>query len=363
VSYPRLDIDCAKIYHNTHALINQLGLKDMTVTPVTKVCLGHPVIAQTLVDAGASRLADSRIETIEKMKRSGISEPMMLIRTPMLSQAASIVQYCDISLNSEIAVIQRLSMMARKFGVTHGVIVMVELGDLREGVMPEKLIDLIGNIIRLPNIILKGIGSNLACRYGVAPDNGNMSQLSDLADQIEKKFSVHLEIISGGNSASLYWALNHTGRTRVNDLRLGEAIFLGCEALYGQSIKGLFSDVITLTAEVIESNQKPSMPWGDREGNAFGERQLVVDRGVVSQAILAVGRQDVAISGMTPPSGITIVSSTSDHLIVETPHVPLVIGQKITFRLNYSAVLFAMSSPFVDKFFIDNPQQIKSKIA
>ncbi|MEZ9595588.1 alanine/ornithine racemase family PLP-dependent enzyme [Shewanella sp. 10N.261.52.F9] len=352
MSYPRLEIDSSKIQHNAQTLINQLGLKGISVTPVTKVCLGHPVIAQILVNAGAKMLADSRVENIKKIKNSGIMSPIMLIRSPMLSEVEHVIQYCDISLNTELSVIKSLSDVASKLNIIHDIIVMVELGDLREGVMPLELMNFIENIIHLPHISLKGIGTNLACRYGVSPDNENMSQLSDLADQIDHEFGTKLEIISGGNSASINWAFNITKPSRVNNLRLGEAIFLGCEALYQKKIRGLFSDVITLTAEVIESKIKPSLPWGTRAVNAFGEKPEANDRGTVSQAILALGRQDTNISGITPPKGIKIVSSTSDHLIIESSEESLIVGRKINFQLNYSSLLFAMTSPFVHKYFL-----------
>ncbi|MUH96305.1 alanine/ornithine racemase family PLP-dependent enzyme [Aliivibrio fischeri] len=351
MSYPRLDINCTKIYFNTRTLINKLYKKRISITPVTKVFLGNPIITNVLINAGVNMIADSRVENIERIKLSGIKIPTMLIRTPMISQITNVLKYCDFSLNTEVSVIKKLSLEACKLDIKHGVIIMIELGDLREGVMPHQLFDFVHKIIKLPNIIIKGIGVNLACRYGVVPDKMKMSQLSELATSVENKFNIKLDIISGGNSASLYWAINNKNQTRVNNLRLGESIFLGCESLYQKPIKGLFTDAITLTAEVIESKIKPSLPWGERGCNAFGEKEDICDRGLVLQAIIALGRQDVSISGIKAPKGITIVSSTSDHLVVEAIKYPLFVGQKIKFELDYSGLLSSMSSPFIYKNF------------
>ncbi|BCL69852.1 alanine racemase [Vibrio nigripulchritudo] len=351
MSFPKLNIDCSKILHNAKFLIEQLALKNVSVTPVTKSCLGHPIIAHILIDAGASMLADSRVENIQRMTRYGITVPKMLIRTPMLSQVASVVMYCDISVNTEVQVIQRLSRFAKQAKTVHGVIIMVELGDLREGVMPNRIIGFIRKIIHLPNIIIKGIGANLTCRYGVTPDDNKMRLLSDLADGIEAVFGISLEVISGGNSSSVNWVLANYERTRVNNLRLGEAIFLGCVPSEQDSIEGLYTDSITLTAEVIEAKIKPSLPWGNRVVNAFGEKETLQDRGAVSQAILALGRQDVCVTGLQPPYDMSIVSSSSDHLIIETSEEPLIVGKKVQFRLDYSAFLSAMSSSSVHKVF------------
>ncbi|MEZ9231290.1 alanine/ornithine racemase family PLP-dependent enzyme [Vibrio amylolyticus] len=360
MSYPRLDIDCEKIHHNAQFLMTQLALKNISITPVTKAFLGHPAIAQVLIDAGATMLADSRIENLQTMAESGISIPKMLIRTPMLSQVASVIKHCDMSLNSEIEVIQKLSLAAKQQNCHHEIMVMVELGDLREGVMPNHVIDFIREIISLPNLTIKGIGTNLACRYGVAPDNQNMNILSDLADRIEATFGINLELISGGNSASVNWALQRTGITRVNNLRIGEAIFLGCEPLEQENIKGLHTDAVSLTAEVIESNIKPTLPWGNRGSNAFGEKESLQDRGMVSQAILALGRQDVCVSGLKAPNGLKIMSSTSDHLILESSQKPLFLGETVTFNLDYSALLSSMSSRYIHKYF-KAPNGIKTE--
>ncbi|EPW6410943.1 alanine/ornithine racemase family PLP-dependent enzyme [Vibrio vulnificus] len=351
MKYPRLDIDCGKIRHNTQFLITQLSQKNISVTPVTKVFLGNPIIAQVLLDAGATVLADSRIENLNEMTSAGILATKMLIRTPMLSQVASVIKHCDISLNSEVEVVKRLSNVAKQQNRHHEIIVMIELGDLREGVMPDRVIDFVRDIIYLPNITIKGIGANLACRYGVAPDRQNMKTLSDLADGIEATFGINLEIVSGGNSASINWALQHTDQTRVNNLRLGEALFLGCEPLDNRKIKGLYTDTVSLTAEVIESKIKPSLPWGKRGFNVLGKREHIQDRGAVSQAILALGRQDVCITGLRAPKGVKIISSTSDHLLLETSNKPLFLGEKVTFTLDYNALLSSMSSHYIYKFF------------
>lgn len=351
MKYPRLDVDCTKVCHNAQYLMAKLALKNISVTPVTKVFSGHPIIAQMLIDAGAEMVADSRVENIQRLTKAGVLVPKMLIRTPMLSQVTSIVKWCDISLNTEIDVIQKLSCAAKQLNITHGIIIMIELGDLREGVMPELIIGFIKQIIDLPNIIIKGIGANLACRYGIATDDKNMSLLSNLADDIEAKFDLKLDIISGGNTASIDWAINHTSTTRVNNLRIGEAIFLGFDSLTQDKIEGLYTDSITLTAEVIESKLKPSLPWGSRGANAFGEKQYTSERGAVSQAILALGRQDVCITGLSAPDGMTIMSSTSDHLIIETSGKPLLVGQTVMFNLDYSALLSSMSSCYVYKYF------------
>ena len=268
---PRLDIDLDKIHHNAGTLVHWLADHGIAVTGVTKATLGSPEIADTLRRAGVRALGDSRIENIEAMRWAGVTTSMTLIRSPMLSQAMRVVTGTDVSFNTELDVIHELASAAQEANRTHGIVLMVELGDLREGIMPSDLESVVREMLCFPNIALKGIGTNLACRSGVSPDTKNMAELSALADSIDAKFGTVLEIVSGGNSANLRWALSGADTGRINDLRLGESILLGRETLHRQPIDGLYTDAITLVAEVIETNVKPSRPWGEIAQTAFGE--------------------------------------------------------------------------------------------
>ena len=344
---PRLEIDLDKIYHNARTLVELLADRGISVTGVTKATLGLPEVANVLLQAGVSNVGDSRIENIETMRRSGISAPMTLIRSPMLSQTKQVVAHADISFNTEIDVIRNLSLAAQDAKVTHGVVLMVELGDLREGILPDDLIRVAEKTLRYPNIKLTGIGTNLACRSGVAPDERNMAELSALAELIEATFGVTIEVVSGGNSANLNWALSSTDTGRINDLRLGESILLGREPLHRQPIDGLHTDAITLIAEVIESKTKPSLPWGEIAQTAFGRKSPATDRGNIPQTILALGEQDVDPCGVQPARGIDILGASSDHLILDSGRFVVPAGTEMTLQLNYSALVRAMTSPFV----------------
>jgi predicted amino acid racemase len=122
----------------------------------------------------------------------------------------------------------------------------------------------------------------------------------------EKEFNIKINTSSGGNSANLEWALNdkERGVGRINNLRLGEAILLGCETLHRQALHGLHTNAITLTAEIIVSKLKPSSPTGDIAQNASGEAKPIIDRGIERQVILTIGKQAIAPYGLQAPEGI-----------------------------------------------------------
>lgn len=346
---PRLEIDLEKIHHNGRALVTRLDKLGISVTGVTKATPGSAELANTLLRAGVNSLGDSRIENIQAMRNAFVPGLMTLIRSPMMSQVEQVVMQADLSLNTEIDVIRKLSLAAQKANLTHGVLLMVELGDLREGIMPDDLISTVRETLRLPNIVFEGIGTNLACRCGVSPDARNMAELSELADAIESTLDQPVNMVSGGNSANLPWVLSGADTGRINNLRLGESILLGRETLHRQPIEGLYTDAITLIAEVIESKIKPSLPRGEVAQAAFGEAPPVTDRGPVVQSILAIGRVDIDPSGLQAPLACTILGASSDHLILESSGQCLKIGSEMAFQLNYSALVRATTSPFVKK--------------
>ena len=349
MSAPRLEIDLDKIRHNARTLVARLAGRGISVTGVTKATLGLPAVVGALLSAGVTVLGDSRIENIEAMRRARVPASMTLLRTPMLSQVTRVVAHADVSFNTEIDVIRALSSAAQATGRRHGIVLMVELGDLRDGIMPGDLERVARDTLGLPNIALRGIGANLACRSGVSPDARNMSELSALADSLDATLGRRVGIVSGGNSANLDWALGTADTGRINNLRLGESILLGREPLRRRPIDGLHRDAITLVAEVIESSVKPSRPWGTIAETAFGALPPSADRGDVSQVIFALGRQDTDPEGLHAPPGIAILGASSDHLVADSGHGRLSVGAETRFQLDYSALLRAMTSPFVAK--------------
>lgn len=75
----------------------------------------------------------------------------------------------------------------------------------------------------------------------------------------------------------------------------------------------------------------------------------MTSQGDVSQAILAIGRQDIDPQGLSPPPGAKVIDASSDHLIVHTAQHKLAVGTEMRFQLNYSALTRAMTSSFVSK--------------
>jgi predicted amino acid racemase len=350
-SIPRIEISLFQIQENAKILSELYRQKGISLMGVTKAVLGEPFIAEAMIRGGVKFIADSRIENIQKMKSAGILTRFVLLRTP-LSKAESIVKNADISLNTEIKTLKSLSHYAKVQNKTHQVIIMVELGDLREGILPCDLPQFIKETLSLPNIKIIGIGCNLACYGGIKPDSKNMRELSDLVGLLEKEFHIDLEVISGGNSANYEWYKSSKSVDRINNLRLGESIFLGCETLSRKFIPGLHTSAFQLIAEVIESKRKSSVPIGETCQDAFGNIPRFQDRGIHQRVLIALGRQDIPLSSLKFNKHLEILGSSSDHIILESGNYNFQIGDEVRFNLDYSGLLAGMTSPFIRKQFL-----------
>ena len=346
---PRVEIDLGKIRANARYLVRRLCACGISVTGVTKAVCGHPDIAEAMLDGGVAGLADARIKNVVQMRKAGITCPISMIRAPMLSEMEDVIQYCDASYNTEMDTILKLGAAAKQQSTSHDVILMVEMGDMREGILPENLTDFATRVTATAGVALKGIAANFACMSNVAPMGGDMVRLSRLAAQVERGCGPFVELVSGGGSANLQWALGENSSGRVNNLRLGEAILLGTDPVTGQPIAGLHTDAFALFAEVIETKAKPRAIPTKSTASELGNLKLVRNDDGKARAILAIGQQDTDTSGLTFPTGVLFIGATSDHTVVDSTNSAVSVGSEMKIGLNYSALMRAMSATDVVK--------------
>jgi len=350
--HPYLTIDLDKIEHNARTIVGLCKRLGIEVTGVTKVTCGHPEVARAMLRGGVASIADSRMENIRRLKAAGIDSSYMLLRLPALSGVDEVVESVDVSLNSELTVLAALSRAAVSRGRVHDVMLMVDLGDLREGIWPDDVVPFVREAAELSGIRLKGLGTNLACFGGVVPSTDNMNRLVGLASEIEQTFGLTLEWISGINSSGLALIAAGGMPKRVNHARIGEAILLGRETVHRKPWPDTFQDAFLLYTEVLELKKKPSAPLGERGEDAFGHLPSFEDRGEMDRALLNVGREDINVEGITPlDPRITILGASSGYLVVDvTPAAGSIrVGDELAFSLNYGALLSAMTSEYVKK--------------
>lgn len=348
--YPRVTIDLKKLEHNTKLVADACAGHNIDIMGVTKVFCAIPEAAEAMVKGGVKFLADSRVENLQKIAH--LDAKKVLLRLPMKSQADEVVKYADISLNSELETIKTLGAAAVKQGKVHNIVLMTDLGDLREGLLPVDVNDAVEEILKVDGIKLYGLGVNLTCYGGVVPNDKNIGQLCEIAEGIENKFDVKLEMVTGGNSSSFYMLDKGTMPSKVNNLRMGEIIVLGRETAYGDAIQGTYDDAFKLQAEIVEIKTKGSMPIGEIGMDAFGNTPTFEDKGMILRAIAAVGKQDVDPSNLIPvDEGIEILGSSSDHLLMNMSGAKkeYKVGDVVEFKLEYGSLLSLTTSEYIEK--------------
>lgn len=357
--YPRVTVDLKKLRHNVDEILKRCRERGIEVAGVIKGCTGLPECAQVFADGGCSFVASSRLEQIRDAKDFGVDKPFMLIRIPMLSEVAEAVELTDISLNSEIETLKALDGEAGRQGKTHQVILMIDLGDLREGFWDKEELLAAALMVEndLDNLELAGVGTNLGCYGSINATAEKLDELIADAEMIEAKIGRELRYIAGGATTSIPRLLEGDMPERINLLRIGEGIILGKDLrdLWGYDMSFLYQDVFTLEAEIIELKDKPSHPVGEIIFDAFGFRQEYEDRGIRKRALLALGKVDYAFPDMIYPldEGVEILGASSDHTIIDVEDARRVfkVGDTMKFNLCYATVVYATNSPNVKIFY------------
>lgn len=351
--YPRLIIDTKKYRHNVITLKTLLNQFELSIMAVTKVFCADSRLIQVLNDSRVDYIADSRIDNL---KIIDTTKPKVLLRLVSLSEVEDVVKYANISLNSELKVIEALNEKARDYNTVHKIILMIDIGDLREGVYyKENVLEICAVIETLSHIDLIGLGTNLTCYGGIIPTEETLNKFVAIVDSVEKHLNKKLQLITGGNSSHLHLLYEGKKIAKINNLRLGESLILGRETAYGEPLTSLHQDVIVLEAEVIELKYKPSIPEGAIGMNAFGNRPLFNDVGRMLRAIVAIGRQDVNYLELIPEDdSIQLVGSSSDHIILDLTNTKTEyqVGDIIRFKLTYGSVLSLMTSRYVRRYYV-----------
>jgi predicted amino acid racemase len=350
VLWPRLVVDLQAIEENTRRVVRKCAEAGISVSGVTKGMCAREEVVRAMVSGGCAELADSRVSNLAALKAMNTGLPLLLLRIPMLSELAMVVSYADCSLVSTPETIAGLEKACASSGLRHEVIVMVDLGDLREGVWLDDTDQIAAALKRSPNVRCRGVGVNFGCYGGTLPTAEKLRQLLTIGKELEKEIGYHLDVFSGGSTSSLVLVEQGEIPPGINSLRIGEGILLGEDVTSMRSIPWLLTRSMWLEAEIVEIRRKPSVPLGPVGADAFGGNPVFEDRGIRMRAIAAVGRQDVRIEGLVPElDGILILGASSDHMIldVEDSPVNIVQGDKLKFFPDYGAMLALATSPYV----------------
>ncbi|MDR3076449.1 MAG: alanine/ornithine racemase family PLP-dependent enzyme [Synergistaceae bacterium] len=360
MKYPALIINRESVLINARAVAELCRSSGIGVWGVTKGLSGDPRLAAIYEAAGFEGCADSRLMNLKKIREAGVYAPLLMMRIAMRSELEELAATADVSLQSEISTIKALDEICASRRVAHDVLLMTDVGDLREGFWETELADAAAHLRDLSGgVRIKGVATNFACASGVLPTPENMTRLVKFRDIVASVMKQELPVISVGGTCCLKMIESGLTPREVNALRLCEGILLGMDTAFGRAIPWLSRDALRIEAEIVECRDKPSVPTGETGMQAFGEKPVFTDRGMRRRAILAIGRQDVNVDRITPmDEGVEIVTASSDHLILDVteaiktaPHERFEPGAIMSFRPLYPAMLACSTSPYVENIF------------
>lgn len=322
---------------------------------VSKVFCGSKTYLKELIGLGVQQICDSRITNLKIIKSLNPDIETVFIKPPAKRYISSVVKYADASFNTEFETIKMLSDEAVRQNKIHKIIIMIELGELREGVMRDEFIDFYARVFQLPNIEVAGLGTNLTCMYGVLPSQDKLLQLCLYEQLIEAKFNKVIPYITGGTSVTIPLISKGLLPKDVNHFRVGETLFLGTDVYNNTANPEMHQDVFKLYAEIIELREKPMVPDGDLGHNLTGD---VLDFNQEDnsahsyRAIIDIGLLDVETSHIKPKdAALKIVGSSSDMMVIDLGgnEAGYKVGSQVEFDLDYMGILRLMSCDYVDK--------------
>jgi predicted amino acid racemase len=350
-----ITLNTEKLAQNYDFLNHLFDRHEIEWAVVAKLLCGNETFLKSLLSVVNTDVCDSRLSNLKKIKELSPETKTVYIKPPAKRLAASIVKYADVSFNSELETIKALSEEAFRQNKLHRIVIMIEMGELREGIMADSLPDFYEEVLKFPNIEVSGIGTNLKCLNGILPDRDKLSRLLSYRRNTEERFQRKIPYISAGSSVTIPLISKGSVPEGINHFRVGESLFFGTDVFNDTFIKGMHKDVFTLTAEVIEMIEKPMVPTGKVGKNLTGEspEHNEKDRGKTSvRAIVDIGVLDIDVKQVYPlREGIEVLGASSDMMILNITDdaMDLKVGDELNFGVSYLAVLRAMNSDYVDK--------------
>lgn len=350
----------SSLKHNYEFLAELFSKNNIAWAPVLKLLCGNKTYLEYVLNLGNEQAADARLDNIKTIKTLKPSVETMYIKPPAKKHIPTVIKYADVSFNTEFTTIDWLSSEAGKQKKTHQVIIMIELGDLREGIMGDHLMDFYKKIFELPNIEVAGIGANLNCLSGVMPSKDKLIQLSLYQQLIEARFGKKIPYVSGGSSVMVPLLMKGFVPKGINHFRVGETLFFGADLFDDTTIEGMKDDIFLLHSQIIEITDKPSIPYGELESNPSGESFEIDENeygNIQKRGILDIGLLDISKSNFLQPveKDLEFIGASSDMLVIDLSKTKknYKVGDMVSFKMSYMGALRVMNSRYIKKELID----------
>jgi len=353
---PRLKIEAAKIKANAEAVIKKCKSQKIEVWPVIKAAAGYTPLIDVILSAKPAGVFDSSIldlaKTFDKKTVSNDKNGRLrrgVLKLPALDELGKYkneFSKIDVIFVSELKHIETINETIKNAKI----VIMADSGDLREGVPLGEIDSFIKSAIKFKNVELFGIATNHACFSGMIPTEAAIEYFTEKIEATEKKHGLKFEMVSGGNSSLLGLIERKSLHPKINNVRVGEAIFLGTDVLTRQPLAWLNQKTFKVEAAIVECREKDPISDGVRTGNAFGEflnfeRKPLKNGHKYKRAIVDLGKKHFIVNGLKPlEQGIFVLGASSDYMILDVTECArnITCGSTFEFSLDYPALMSAM---------------------
>lgn len=350
-----ITLETKKLANNFNHLNDFFKSHNIDWSIVTKILCGNEEYLTELLNLGIKQYSDSRISNLKMIKNLDANAQTIYIKPPAKGVIEEVVTYADISMNTDFHTIEMLSKEAVKQNKIHKIIIMIDLGELREGVMREDFIDFYAKVFEMKNIEVVGLGTNLACLYGVKPNNDKLLQLCLYKQLIELKFNVKIPFVSGGSSVTIPLIKQGLLPKDINHFRVGETLFMGTDAYNNVPFKNMDNDIFKLYAEIIELYEKPLIPSGELGSNLEGNVMTFDEKNIGKssvRAIIDIGLLDIDMKHLeATDENVKLAGATSDMVVLDLGEnlTNFKVGDQMEFTLDYMGIVRIMNSKYIEK--------------
>jgi len=352
-------IHIEKIYENID-IIHKLMLANDKEWSLVLKCLGgereiiDKVLEYPLVHKIHS-ISSSHWQELSLAKELHSNLRTIVIRPTFLKLSNVIIDNCDISLESSLAAIKALNDSAKNADKNHNIVVMIEMGDLREGIRREGLIPFYNNVFELKNIRIVGIGANIGCMFGDLPTYDKLLHLVLYSQLLEAKYNSKMELVSGGTSITL--PLLDTGEVPVgvNHFRIGEAVFLGTSPYDNRRYAGLNTDCFEFESNILELYRKESLPEKKVRLTSKSKEELNQREYGSYKALVDFGNIDVDPRNLISlDKKVRFFGNSSDLSVYDLGENlrEYKTGDVLRFTMKYIGLAQLMNSKYIEKTFV-----------
>lgn len=366
-----LHFDLTKVRRNLDTALDFCRARGLTLLPVTKLFQSRPDLLKAIDHPALHQVADvnsANLVRLDPRRQTG----RVLLRPRRQDAAATAAGATRVFLSDpDLALRLSQARQSQKAKTPLHVTLMIEAGDLRDGVPLEQVPEVADQIARLPGLELTGLGLNLGCLHGALPSPGGLDRVAQTLRRAREKTGLPLPELSLGGTVTWDFLKQQNLPPEFTELRLGEAFLFGWNTSLRSPVPEMEAGVFRLDLEVLEVWTKVVHGLPDRRAgrrvdqlpapepdddqptgfNAFGEPAREPFTGPRRRAVLEGGENIAPYRSLTPlQPGIHLVGETHEYLVADCQEASPAVqpGMILNFQPAYEAVARCFLSPYLD---------------